>query len=136
MRGTDERSGGLFSYVDLEARFRADHPLRAIRSIVNEALRDLAPDFGVLYSRIGRPSIAPERLLRAMLLQAFYSVRSERQGMERSTQTCCFAGSSVWQSTIRCGTRRCFRRTATACSKARSRRGFWPPFWRSRALQS
>ena len=83
MRGTDERSGGLFSYVDLEARFRADHPLRAIRSIVNEALRDLAPDFGVLYSRIGRPSIAPERLLRAMLLQAFYSVRSERQLMER-----------------------------------------------------
>ena len=83
MRGTDERSGGLFSYVDLEARVRADHPLRAIRSIVNDALRDSAPDFGALYSRIGRPSIAPERLLRAMLLQAFYSVRSERQLMER-----------------------------------------------------
>ena len=83
MRGTDERSGGLFSYVDLEARVRADHPLRAIWSIVNDALRDLAPDFGALYSRIGRPSIAPERLLRALLLQAFYSVRSERQLMER-----------------------------------------------------
>jgi transposase len=83
MRGTDERSGGLLSYVDLEARVRADHPLRAIRSIVNDALRDSAPDFGALYSRIGRPSIAPERLLRAMLLQAFYSVRSERQLMER-----------------------------------------------------
>jgi hypothetical protein len=71
MRRTDERSGGLFSYVDLEARVRADHPVRATRSIVNDALRDLAPDFGTLYSRIGRPSIAPERLLRAMLLQAF-----------------------------------------------------------------
>jgi transposase len=79
MRGTDERSGGLFNYVDLEARVRADHPLRAIGSIVNDALRDLAPDFGALYSTIGRPSVAPERLLRAMLLQAFYSVRSERQ---------------------------------------------------------
>ena len=83
MRGTDARSGSLFSYVDLEARVRGNHPLRAIRSIVNDALRDLAPDFGALYSRIGRPSIAPERLLRAMLLQAFYSVRSERQLMER-----------------------------------------------------
>jgi transposase len=83
MRGTDERSGSLFSYVDLEARVRAGHPLRAIRSIVDDALRDLAPDFAALYSRIGRPSIAPERLLRAMLLQAFYSVRSERQLMER-----------------------------------------------------
>ena len=83
MRGTDERSGSLFSYVDLEARVRAGHPLRAIRSIVNDALRDLAPEFAALYSRIGRPSIAPERLLRAMLLQAFYSVRSERQLMER-----------------------------------------------------
>jgi transposase len=83
MRGTDERSGSLFSYVDLEARVPASHPLRAIGSIVNNALRELAPDFAALYSRIGRPSIAPERLLRAMLLQAFYSVRSERQLMER-----------------------------------------------------
>jgi transposase len=83
MPGTDERSDGLFSYVDLEARVRADHLLRVIRSIVNDALRDLAPDFGALCSRIGRPSIVPERLLRAMLLQAFYSVRSERQLMER-----------------------------------------------------
>jgi transposase len=82
MRGTDERSGSLFSYVDLEARVRAGHPLRAIRSIVDDALRDLAPDFAALYSRIGRPSIAPERLC-AMLLQASYSVRSERRLMER-----------------------------------------------------
>ena len=83
MRGTDERAGALFSYVDLEARVRTDHPLRVIRGIANEALAALAADFSTLYSRIGRPSIAPERLLRAMLLQAFYSVRSERQLMER-----------------------------------------------------
>jgi len=83
MRGGDERSGSLFSYVDLEARVRADHPLRRIRAIVNEALAALEGDFAALYSQMGRPSIAPEKLLRAMLLQEFYSIRSERLLMER-----------------------------------------------------
>ena len=84
MRGSDERSGSLFSYVDLEARVRRDHPLRPIREIANAALRDLSEDFAALYpSGVGRPSIPPERLLRAMLLQAFYGIRSERQLMER-----------------------------------------------------
>jgi transposase len=83
MRGGDERSGWLFSYVDLEARVGKDHPLRTIRAIVNEALLALAGEFSALYSPIGRPSIPPEKLLRAMLLQAFYSIRSERQLMER-----------------------------------------------------
>jgi transposase len=83
MRGNDERSGLLFSYVDLEARVRKDHPLRAIRTIVNAALGNLSRDFDRLYTDFGRPGIAPERLLRAMLLQAFYGVRSERQLIER-----------------------------------------------------
>ena len=83
MRGTDKRSGELFSYVDLEQRVRADHPLRAIRKVVGTALAALSGDFAGLYSGMGRPSIAPEMLLRAMLLQAFYSIRSERQLMER-----------------------------------------------------
>lgn len=83
MRGGDERSGELFSYVDLEARVRADHPLRAMRTIVNEALAVLGREFAALYAPLGRPSIAPEKLLRAMLLQALYSIRSERQLMER-----------------------------------------------------
>ena len=83
MRGSDERSGELFSYIDLEARVRSDHPLRVIRAIVNEALGALQSDFARLYSPMGRPSIAPEKLLRAMLLQASYSIRSERQLMER-----------------------------------------------------
>jgi transposase len=83
MRGEDERSGTLFSYVDLEVRVGQSHPLRAIRGLVNEALGALASDFSALYSPIGRPSIPPEKLLRAMLLQAFYSIRSERQLMER-----------------------------------------------------
>ena len=83
MRGTDERTGSLFSYVDLEARVRKDHPLRTIRRLVNETLANMERDLAALYTGIGRPSIAPEKLLRAMLLQAFYSVRSERQLMER-----------------------------------------------------
>ncbi|GIK82727.1 MAG: DDE transposase [Alphaproteobacteria bacterium] len=83
MRGDDTRTGDLFSYVDLEARVRRDHPLRAIRPIVNEALDALQGEFVALYSPIGRPSIPPEKLLRAMLLQAFYSIRSERLLMER-----------------------------------------------------
>jgi transposase len=74
----------LFSYVDLEARVRRDHPLRPIREIANAALADLSADFAALYPPgLGRPSIPPERLLRAMLLQAFYGIRSERQLMER-----------------------------------------------------
>lgn len=84
MRGSDEQTGSLFSYVDLEARVRRDHPLRPIREIVNAALKALSEDFAALYPpMLGRPSIPPERLLRAMLLQAFYGIRSERQLMER-----------------------------------------------------
>src|SRR5207253_7808844 len=83
MRGGDEQTGELFSYVNLEKRVRSDHPLRAIRGLVNEALVALEREFAALYAPIGRPSIPPEKLLRAMLLQAFYSVRSERQLMER-----------------------------------------------------
>jgi len=83
VRGGDNRIGELFSYVDLEARVRRDHPLRAIQTIVNDALSTLEREFAGLYSPIGRPSIPPEKLLRAMLLQAFYSIRSERLLMER-----------------------------------------------------
>src|SRR5215212_8476440 len=81
--GSDKRSGSLFSYVDLEARVRRDHPLRAIRHFADGALEALTVGFGELYSNTGRPSIPPEMLLRAMLLQAFYTIRSERQLMER-----------------------------------------------------
>src|SRR3954469_3433975 len=83
MRGSDQRTGELFSYVDLEARVRADHPLRSIRAIVKAALAALGSELAPLSAPVGRPSIPPEKLLRAMLLQAFYSIRSERQLMER-----------------------------------------------------
>jgi transposase len=83
VRGEDNQTGELFSYVDLDARVRHNHPLRAIGEIVNEALAALEHEFSALYSSIGRPSIPPEKLLRAMLLQAFYSIRSERLLRER-----------------------------------------------------
>src|SRR5260370_4813628 len=83
MRARAERSGSLFSYVDVEACVRGDDQLRAMREIANEALGDLSGEFTALYANFGRPSIAPEKLLRAMLLQAFYAVRSERQLMDR-----------------------------------------------------
>ena len=83
MRGPDERTGAMFSYVSLEARVPADHPLRAIRRITDRALERLSPRLGTLYVKFGRPSIAPEKLLRALLLQALYTIRSERQLMEQ-----------------------------------------------------
>ena len=83
MRGTDEAAGSLFSYVDLEERIPARHPLRKIRQVVNDALASLDADFDRLYSAEGRPSIAPERLIRASLIQILFSVRSERQLMEQ-----------------------------------------------------
>jgi transposase len=83
MRGTDGRSGELFSYVDLEKRVPAKHPLRLVRKVVNDVLAALDGDFATAYAPGGRPSIPPERLLRALLLQAFYTIRSERQLMEQ-----------------------------------------------------
>src|SRR6478752_5388821 len=112
MRGEDQRSEGFFSYVPLERRISADHPLRAIRSLSDEALRGLSRDFNKLYARDGRPSIAPERLLRALLLQTFYTVRSERQLMEQLDYNLLFrwfVGLSiddpVWDATVFCKNR-------------------------------
>ncbi|MDQ0391988.1 transposase [Labrys monachus] len=107
MRGVDVRTESLFSYVSCEARVPADHPLRAIRAIVDEALEVLSPEFDKLYSRHGRPSIPPEKLLRALLLQAFFTIRSERQLMEQMDYNLMFrwfAGLSmdapIWDVTV------------------------------------
>jgi transposase len=112
MRGEDQRSEHLFSYVGLEARIAADHPLRAIRTLTDEALAALSRDFNKLYARDGRPSIAPERLLRALLLQAFYTVRSERQLMEQLDYNLLFRwfvglsiDDAVWDATVFCKNR-------------------------------
>jgi transposase len=83
MRGEDRTSGALFCYIDVEARIPAKHPLRAMREVTNAALAELDGAFSTLYEGCGRPSIPPERLLRATLLQLLYSIRSERQLVER-----------------------------------------------------
>src|SRR4030095_7635971 len=83
MRGNVPREQHLFSYVDLEKRIPARHPLRAIRVLADAALRELSPRFDEIYSTVGRPSIPPEQLLRALLLQVLYSVRSERLLIEQ-----------------------------------------------------
>lgn len=112
MRGGDLRSGNLFSYIDLEARVPAQHPLRAIGEIVNRSLAELSGEFQALYSHTGRPSIAPEKLLRALLLQAFYSIRSERRLMselEFNLLYRWFVGlgidDPVWVATVFCKNR-------------------------------
>src|SRR4051812_35490986 len=83
MRGADRQTAQLFSYISPEALVPKDHPLRLIRELANAALERLSPAFQKLYAAVGRPSIPPEHLLRALLLQAFFSVRSERQLMEQ-----------------------------------------------------
>src|SRR5277367_5534924 len=107
MRGTDGRTDQLFSYVSCEARVPVDHPLRPIRMIVDEALKVLSPELETLYAKTGRPSIAPEKLLRALLLQAFYSVRSELQLMEQLDYNLLFRwfvglslDAGVWDETV------------------------------------
>ena len=83
MRGDDRQPDAMFSYVSAEQRVPPDHPLRAIRDLVDAVLRDMSAEFDELYACVGRPSIPPERLLRAQLLQVFYSIRSERLLMEQ-----------------------------------------------------
>ena len=83
MRGADEQTGRMFSYVSPEERVPQDHPLRVIRDVTDRALERLSPRFGTLYVNFGRPSVPPEKLLRALLLQALYSIRSERLLMEQ-----------------------------------------------------
>jgi transposase len=112
MRGIDEKPTLLFSYVDLERRIPLDHPLRAIRALVDKVLAAQSRTFTKLYARDGRPGIPPERLLRALLLQAFYSVRSERLLMEQLDYNLLFrwfaglsADDPVWDATVFCKNR-------------------------------
>src|ERR1700709_1165247 len=107
MRGADRQTAAMFSYLSPEAFVPPNHPLRAIRPLVNAALDRLSPDFAKIYSAFGRESIAPEKLLRALLLQAFFSVRSERQLMEQLTYNIMFRwfvglsmDASVWDVTV------------------------------------
>jgi transposase len=107
MRGHDQHQEGMFSYVSPEKRVPLDHPLRRVRAMTDAALQEMSVKFGELYSRYGRPSIAPEKLLRALLLQALYSVRSERLLMEELNYNLLFrwfvglnVDEEVWDVTV------------------------------------
>jgi transposase len=107
MRGKDEQQLDVFSYISPEQRVPHDHPLRPLRVMTDEALRELQPRFNKLYAKTGRPSMAPEKLLRALLLQALYSVRSERMLMEQLNYNLLFRwfvglnmDDSVWDVTV------------------------------------
>jgi transposase len=118
MRGDERVQDGMFSYVSLEQRVPADHPLREVRKLTDTVLGALSLELDGLYADSGRPSIAPEYILRALLLQVFFSIRSERLLVEQIDYNLlfrCFAGSWAWAWTMGCGTMRCFRRTATGC---------------------
>src|SRR6202048_2577867 len=107
MRGDDQQQNHMFSYLSPEMRVRKDHPLRAIRAMVDEVLTQLSRRFDAMYARVGRPSIAPEKLLRAQLLQMLYSIRSERLLMEEMDYNLLFrwfvglnADDAVWDATV------------------------------------
>jgi transposase len=107
MRGPDEKQGEVFSYISLEDRIPRDHPLRRIRAMVDRGLAEMSSQLESLYARRGRPSIAPERLLRALLLQALYSIRSETQLMEQLDYNLLYrwfvglqADDPVWDVTV------------------------------------
>src|SRR5579862_6311118 len=106
MRGIDYQQADMFSYLSPEERVRKDHPLRAVRAMTDEILREMSSVFDSMYARGGRPSIAPEKLLRAQLLQMLYSVRSERLLMEEMDYNLLFrwfvglnADDEVWDAT-------------------------------------
>src|SRR4051794_10503004 len=130
MRGTDRQTGKLFSYASPDSLVPRDHPLRAIRLLVNAALDRLSADFAGIYAPSGRPSIAPEKLLRALLLQAFFSIRSERQLMEQISYNMLFRwfvglamDAPVWDVTVFTKNRdRLLEATSPAASWWRS----WP----------
>jgi transposase len=107
MRGSGEDQSSMFSYVTLERRVPSDHPLRSIRTLVDRALKDMDAALGAMYSRLGRPSVAPEKLLRTLLLQVLYSVSSERRMMEQLDYNLLFRwfvglemDDAVWDVTV------------------------------------
>src|SRR5262249_50955989 len=119
MRGAFTDQGQLFSYISPEARVRTDHPLRKIRKLVRDVLRELNRSLSRLYACVCCSSIPPESLLSALLLQVFYGIRSDRQLMEQVDYNHLYRWFWDFRSTTRCGTRPCSRRTATGCRTAR-----------------
>ena len=136
MRGVDTQQSSMFSYLSPEERIPANHPLRPIRAIVDAVLAGLSARFERMYSAFGRPSIAPEKLLRALLLQIFYSVRSERLLMEQLNYNLLFrwfvglnADEAVWDATV-------YTKNRERLLQGNIAEEFLRKFWSRRAGQS
>jgi transposase len=110
MRGFDSHQDGMFSYLSPADRVPPDHPLRPIKEMVNQALSDLWDEFQAMYAKVGRPSIAPEKLLRALLLQVLYTIRSERLLLEQLDYNLLFRWFVGLSMDARCGTTPSFPR--------------------------
>jgi len=135
MRGHDKHQESMFSYISPEKRVPPGHPLRRVREMVDVALQEMSAEFAQLYSRSGRLSIAPEKLLRALLLQCFYSVRSERMLMEQMQYNLLFRwfvglgmDDEVWDVTV-------FTKNRERLLRERSREGFSIASWNRRGRQ-
>ena len=129
MRGTDQQQNHIFSYLSPESRVRKDHPLRAIRFMVDVVLAQLSPRFDRMYATMGRPSIPPEKLLRAQLLQMLYTIRSERLLMEEMDYNLLFrwfvglnADDPVWDATV-------FTKNRIGCCRRTWPGSFWRRWW-------
>src|SRR6266550_9102712 len=129
MRGRFQDQGGLFSYIRPEERIPADHPLREIRKLVGEVLKELSHSFGKLYSHEGRPSIPPEQLLSALLLPVFYGLRSERQLIEQLNYNLLFRWFWAYRPMIQSGMRPPSPKTAIGFSAAMCSGSSWKGFW-------
>src|SRR6516162_2382627 len=122
MRGIFRDEAQLFSYVSPDSRVPPGHPLRKIRGLVRDVLKELSRSFARLYAKEGRPSVPPEQLSSALLIQALYGIRSEPQLMEKLSSTCCVARLLTCHRTTRCGIRPRSPRTATGCRPERCSR--------------
>jgi len=133
MRGEDQQQNHMFSYLPPEEQVLKDHPLRTIRAMVDAVRQQLSRRFDAMYLKVGRPSIPPEQLLRAHLLQMLYSICGERLLMEEIDYSMLFRWfirTEPW--TTRFGMRLCSPRIATACWKPTWPGSFWPTSWSKR----
>ena len=133
MRGADEKQEAMFSYISPEKRVPSEHPLRPIREMVDRVLQEMSPRFARLYAKVGRPSIAPERLLRALLLQIFYSIRSERLLMEQLDYNLLFRWIVGMEMDERVWGPRRVQQEPRAAAERGDRRGVLPAGARDRA---
>jgi len=136
MRGEERRQRLMLMIMESGDRVPKEHPLRRVKELADAALAQLSPLFDEMYSALGRPSIPPERLLKASLLMALHTVRSDGCSASSSIITCCSAGSSIWMWPSRASTTRPSRATGRGCWSTTWRASFSPAWWRRPAVCS